>query len=53
VIAGAALGTATSAIFFFYQEHRYNKRRDRERRNFMMTPSVWGKDVSVSAQWSY
>ncbi len=53
VAAGAALGTATSALFFLYQESRYKKRRDREVRNFLVSPSVSGKDVGVTAKWSY
>jgi membrane-associated phospholipid phosphatase len=53
VAAGAALGTATSTIFFLYQERRYKRSRDRERRMFLMTPRVSGEDIGVSAQWTY
>lgn len=53
VSAGALLGTASSALFFLYQERRYQRSRDKERRMFLMAPRVSGEDIGVSAQWTY
>lgn len=53
VAAGAALGTATSALFFLYQEHRYKQSRSLEHRAFLVSPSVTDKDVGVRMQWMY
>lgn len=53
VAAGAVLGTATSALFFLYQERRYQASRSLEKRAFLISPSVSGEDVSVKAQWTY
>lgn len=53
VAAGAALGTATSALFFIYQESRYRNARKREGRAFLMAPQVTDKDVGVNLQWTY
>lgn len=53
VAAGAALGTATSALFFLYQEHRFRQSRKLEARAFLMSPTVTDKDVGVRLQWTY
>jgi membrane-associated phospholipid phosphatase len=53
VAAGAALGTATSALFFLYQEHRYKESRSLERRAFLVSPTVTDKDLGVRLQWTY
>lgn len=53
VAAGAALGTATSALFFLYQERRYQNSRSLEKRAFLVAPSVTSEDVGVNVQWSY
>jgi hypothetical protein len=53
VAAGAALGTATSALFFLYQERRYQASRSLEKRAFLISPTVSSEDVGVSAQWTY
>lgn len=53
VAAGAALGTATSALFFLYQERRYQNSRSLEKRAFLVAPSLSSEDVGVKAQWTY
>jgi hypothetical protein len=53
VVAGAALGTATSALFFLYQERRYQASRSLEKRAFLISPQVSSEDVGVKMQWTY
>lgn len=53
VLVGAALGTATSALFYFYQEHRYRQSRSRERQTFLLAPSIDGGSVGVQLQATY
>jgi hypothetical protein len=52
VLAGAALGTAGSWLFFAYQERRYNSHRAREVRR-AVTPLVGAHIAGVQLGWAW
>jgi membrane-associated phospholipid phosphatase len=50
VAAGALLGTASSILFYKYQEHRY---QDHKAREIIFTPSVTANSATVGLSWKF
>jgi membrane-associated phospholipid phosphatase len=54
VLAGAALGTATAAVFFVAAERRATRRAARRAtRSFLLTPALGQRELGLQAQWRY
>lgn len=54
VIIGGVLGTATSALFYLYQERRFDRRRTREGlRSLTVAPQVTGESASVGMSFTW
>jgi membrane-associated phospholipid phosphatase len=54
VIVGGLVGTATSALFYWYQDGRYDKkRRDEERKQLVVTPAEKGTGATVGLSWAW
>jgi membrane-associated phospholipid phosphatase len=53
VVAGAALGTATAAVFYGYQERRYRAARAAPRRGFMLAPWLSDGQLGLELRSAY
>jgi membrane-associated phospholipid phosphatase len=54
VAIGGLVGSATSALFYWYQDSRYDKRkRAEERKQLVVTPATHGEGATVGLSWMW
>lgn len=54
VVVGGLVGTATSALFYWYQDSRYEKgRRAEEMKQIVVTPAEKGRGGTVGLSWQW
>jgi membrane-associated phospholipid phosphatase len=53
VVVGAALGTATSALFYWYQERRYKNHERKERDSLVVAPFVGAETAGASLSFTW
>lgn len=54
VVVGGLVGTATSALFYWYQDSRYDRKvRDEERKQLVVTPAEKGTGATVGLSWAW
>jgi membrane-associated phospholipid phosphatase len=54
VVIGGIVGSATSALFYWYQDGRYDKHtRAEERKQLVVTPAERGQGATVGLSWMW